>query len=216
MTKNDPMVVRIDKQGRKYPVAKGPPEGGWAKLPPRPVFEPRAPKRQAPRIAYASGSKTPLEVLSRLAGGTTYRTPDSGRSATGGQGIGVDDIAHALGFVRDPLEQLLALSLACRTVAEWGEVQRLAFPLLLKELLASHTTRALVAGPMRYRIRLVLHDVFHDLALERAEREPKQSAARIKMQARDYSALYKRIAGFVETKAQAGAHAAKCALYNDE
>jgi hypothetical protein len=166
--------------------------------------------------ARASGElgRTPLEVLSRLAGGTTFRTPNVGRSTDGG-GTGLADVAHALGFVRDPLDQRLALAMASRTDAEWPQVQALAYPQLLQMLLASHNTRALVAGAKRFRVRLVLHDVFHDLVLARPMRVPKLSAERILMTERDYRALYKVIAGFVETRAQAGAHAACRALFGD-
>ena len=187
-------------------------------MPARPEFvsrhaaarKPTLPSRITP---HADSPRTPMEKLSRLAGSTTYRTPDHGRSAH--SGISTEDVAYALGFVRDPLEQRLALALSCGTDVEWPEVQELAYPVLLSQLRASHNTRAMVAGAMRYRIRLVLHDVFHDLALQRAAREPRLSARRIKMTVRDYKALYKAIAGFVETRAQAGAYSAKYALQND-
>jgi hypothetical protein len=188
----------------------------WPKMPHQPISIVRPQQQIAPRraMAYVDAGKTPLELLSRLAGGTTYRTPDTGRSTRTG-GAGVDDLAHALGFVTDPLEQRLALALACRTDAEWPQVQELATPQLRRMLLASHQTRAMVAGAMRYRIRLVLHDVFHDLALARPPRLPRQSAKRLQMPVRDYKAMYKAIAGFVETRAHAGAHEAIRALFSE-
>ncbi len=203
--------------GMLYPKRPKPPQG-WPSMPAKPAFvskhtaerQPVLPSRITP---HADSPRTPMEKLSRLAGGTTYRTPDNSREARGG--ISTEDVAYALGFVTDPLEQRLALALACGTDAEWAEVQALAYPQLLSQLRASYATRAMVAGPLRYRIRLVLHDVFHDLALQRAPREPRQSARRIRMTMRDYKALYKAIAGFVETRAQAGAYSAKCALHND-
>jgi hypothetical protein len=188
----------------------------WPKLPPKPVlvpmpFDGRRPMRISPN---KGGQRTSLEILSRIAGGTTYRVPGGGRS-TASSRAGVDDLAYALGFVRDPLDQRLALALACRTDAEWLEVQRLAYPQLRRQLLASHNTRAAVTGAKRYRIRLVLHDVFHDLALARPTRDPRQSAVRLHIPMRDYRALYKSIAGFVETRAQAGAFVACRALFGE-
>lgn len=189
----------------------------WPALASKPVLviEPCRDRRPMRISPHKDGPRTPLEILSRLAGGTTFRTPDTGRSTAGG-GSGTDDLAHALGFVRDPLDQRLALALACCTDAEWVEVQRLAYPELRRQLLASHNTRAAVTGTKRYRIRLVLHDVFHDLALARTVRDPRQSAGRINMPVRDYRSLYKSIAGFVETRAQAGAQKACVALFGDD
>lgn len=156
-----------------------------------------------------------IEVLSRLAGGTTYRTPD-GLGAQRGRGMGVDDLAHALGFVRDPLDQRLALAFACGTDAEWAAVQELAAPLLLKQLLGSPSARTLVLGAKKYRARLVLHDAFHDLVLARAPHSVKEAADRVRMSVRDYRLLYKGAAGFLETRAQEGARVACCALFGTE
>jgi hypothetical protein len=185
-----------------------------SKIPPAPKTPPKR-NRPAGRVADKDEARTPMEVLSRLAGGTTYRTPEAGRS-TRRAGAGVDDLAHALGFVKDPLDQRLALALACHTDAEWEAIHELAHAPLLRDLLGSHNTRKLVAGAKKYRVRLVLHDVFHDLALQRPTRHTKESAEKVKMQARDYRALYKSIAGFVETHAQAGASVACNALYGGE
>lgn len=209
-----PADVRKDAQGRIYPVRKGPPEGGWATLPPVPPFKRRKPAQPLRKTPYQPGPKGPLEVLGRLAGGTSFKTPTVGCS-TRGQAIGTDDIAHALGFVRDPLAQRMALAIACQSVGEWRDVQQLAYPILVRHLTGNHNTRALVVGWRRHRIRLVLHDVFHDLVLMR---EPAwaEAAKRVRMRRFTYIELHEAIARVLESFAQTGASIACRALYGGE
>lgn len=190
----------------------------WPRMPARAKDVPR-PRPNAPAVTHKSPYKgdrrTPLEVLSRLAGGTTYRTPD-GVGSTRSRGIGIDDLAHALGFVRDPLAQRLALAFACGSDAEWPAIHDLAAPPLLRTLQGSHNTRRLVAGSAKYRARLVLHDAFHDIALCRPPRHARDGGARLKMTPRDYRTLYKATAGFLETVAEAGAYWACQALFGSD
>ncbi|MGC1550514.1 MAG: hypothetical protein WA777_18485 [Rhodanobacter sp.] len=207
---------RKDKLGRIYPKRKGAPEGGWPTMPEAPKWTARVPLRKAPRgAAYTDSPKSALEVLSRLAGATTFKEPTTGR-ATGGRTITNEDIAHALGHVHDPLVQRLALAIACGTISEWPRIQQMAYPLLVQDLQASHNTRKTVTGANKYRIHLVLHHVFFDLALQRLPTSAFEAAKTCRMQVRDYKALYKAIAGFIETKAQEGAHIAKRVLYGGE
>jgi hypothetical protein len=168
-----------------------------------------------PKTLSQDLGRTPLEILSRLAGGTTFKDFSAARS-TRAPGITTLDIAGALGYVKDPLEQRLALALACQTDAEWLEVQRLAHPLIMKQLHGSHATRSLVAGKLKYRARVVLHAAFHDLALVRPPTSDVNAAKQLDMLVKDYRKLYRVVAGFIETNAQAGARTAVDALYNEE
>lgn len=195
---------RVDENGNKRP---------WPRMPKAPAFDrpkPRAPSWTTP---YTHGRKDPLETLARMAGGTTFKVPDEGRGPAGST-VGVDDIAHALGFVKDPLHQRMALAMACMTVAEWASVQELAYNPLLKILRGSHLTRHLVAGPKRYRVRIVMHDVFHDLVGQRRVAWA-EAAKRARMRRVNYHDLYEVIAGFLETQAYTGAAIACRALFGD-
>lgn len=167
----------------------------------------------ARRIAGKEDARTPLEILSRLAGGSTFREPSVGRS-TRGHATTTLDIAAALGYVRDPLEQRLALALACQTDAEWPAVRQLATPPVMRQLLGSHATKSLVRGKLRYRASVVLHAAFHDLALVRHPQSPPEAAKQLEMQTRDYCKVYRVVAGFIETTAQSGARSAVEALFN--
>lgn len=206
------MYVRremYDKHGVRLP---------WPSMPAKPKPRPRIASRtqrdieQTPR---ADTGKTPLEVLSRITGSTTFKEPSNGRSTRHG-GMCTLDIAGALGYVKDPLQQRLAMALACMTDAEWESIQALAFPRLLTQLLGSHATRGLVGGKKRHRARLMLHTVFHDLALCRTPMHVTVMAKALDVSPKDCRKLYQVTAGFIETEAQAGARTAIDALYNDE
>jgi hypothetical protein len=126
--------------------------------------------------------------------------------------VGADDLSQALNFITDPLMQCLALALSCQTAAEWKKIHELAVPRILTDLRNSAAMRSLVAHHRQYRIRLVLHDVFHDMALVRPVRSWKEASASVRMNESVYRALYEWIAGFVETQAEEGATQAVRAL----
>lgn len=171
-------------------------------------------KARGPRRALEStvlDGRGPLERLSRLSSGGTFREPTLGR-ATGALSVGAEDLAHALSFVKDPLMQALALAFACQTAAEWPRIQTLAVPRILEDLRNTASMRGLVADHRQYRARLVLYDVFHDLALLRPVRPWKGAAAAVRMNESVYRELYAWIAGFLETVAAAGAAEATRAL----
>ncbi|MGO4700272.1 hypothetical protein [Dyella sp. 2RAB6] len=150
-------------------------------------------------------------MLARLAGGTTFKNADSTRASR--ISLGTDDVAHALGRVRDPLDQRLALAMACQTVAEWQAIQDLAATPLLADLQGNLKTRKMVAGPSRFRARLLLHIVFHDLALLRAPQPWADGAKVLRMRRQDYQTLYEAVRGFIMTRAGAAAHEACRVLF---
>lgn len=152
-----------------------------------------------------------IERLSRLAGGSTFREPALGR-ASRSLSVGAEDLSYALRYITDPLMQCLALALSCQTAAEWPKIQELAAPIILVDLRNNPTMRGLVEDHRKYRVRLVLHDVFHDMALVRPSRPWKEAAAGVRMNESAYRALYEWIAGFLETQAGEGAMQAIKAL----
>lgn len=201
---------RCDIDGKRLP---------WPRIRLR-ALEKRAPHEPAimserfAKTLIIDKRRTPLEVLARLAGSTTFKDFSAAHS-TRAPGVTTLDIAAALGYVKDPLQQRLALALACQTDVEWMEVQRLAHPLVMKQLRGSHATRSLVAGKLKYRARVVLHAAFHDLALVRQATDEPSAAKQLDMLVKDYRKLYRVIAGFIETNAQEGARTAVDALYNE-
>ena len=201
-------------EGRRQPAARAAlypkrpkPADGWPRVPAPPPFERPRPAMPPKKVApFVDNGREALEVLARLAGGTTFKDPGIGRASR--VSLGTDDVAHALGRVKDPLEQRLALAMACQTAAEWPAIQELAHEPLLRDLQGSMKTRALVAGPRRFRARMVLHIVFHDLALLRPARPWAEGARVLRMRRQDYQTLYEATRGFIVTRAGAAAHEA--------
>ena len=180
----------------------------WPTIPAKPkvVAEPKY--EVMIKEAYQDSAVTPMEWLGQLSVRSTTVGQSAGRSTKPGL-MTTMDVAAALGCVTDPLKQQLAFALATMTVCEWRTVQTLAWPLLIEQLLASHKTRAMVAGRKKLRARLLLHDAFFDLALRRPPRFVLEGAHQLDMPVRDYKALYRSIAGFLETYAQEGAGEAR-------
>lgn len=195
--------VRWGKDGRLRP---------WPTLPAVPRFErpPTAPVRRLKGIGLQDKRAEPMEILARLAGGTTYKTPTEGR-ATRSTGLTTEDISHALGYVRDPIAQRMALAMACQVTAEWPAIQALAYDVMRRDMLASPRTRELVADHRRYRVRLAMHAAFHDLVL--MQRSSWRDGAKVaRMRVQDYRELYEAAMGFLLTKAVAGAYVAARAM----
>jgi hypothetical protein len=203
-TKRQPpcwISFRTDAEGRKQP---------WPRPPKAPLFERPMPARPRHVTPYEAGQRDPMEMLARLAGMTTFRTPGAGR-ATVPTTLTTSDIAGALGYVRDPLAQRMARAVACQATDEWPTVQALAVPPLRALLLAKRETRSLVQGHRKLRVRLVLHVAFHDLVLLRRPRW-RDGALAISMREQDYRALHDAATGFLMTHAVSGAFAARAAV----
>ena len=153
----------------------------------------------------------PLEILGRLAGNTSFRLPQGGGKGS----ISNEDIQHALAKVRPLRSQLIALAVATGNRQPWSDVQRLAYPKLISELLADRRTRPLVSGANKFRARLVLHDAFHDMVAWRAA-SWREASQRCGMQQQGYKDLYHAVAGFLRTEAAGAAHTAICRLFAHE
>ena len=158
---------------------------------------------------WTDGRPEPLEILSRLAGSTTFRVPAGGGKAT----ISIDDISHALGRVSERLSALIAGAIACGRVKEWPQIHAAAYPRLHRQLTDDRRTRQLVVGAKRYRIRLVLHDAFLDLVHQR-EVNWTAGAKKCRMQRRTYRELHHAVTGYLRTEAVSAAHEAMTHLFN--
>lgn len=129
----------------------------------------------------------PMEVLARLAGCTTYTEPETIRGTR--PGTTTDEIDFVLSAVADELARDMAFSMACHSTRRWAAVHRLGAPRMLATLQRWPSLAALVKDGKRMRVRILLHDVFHDLA--RHQRRPYRDAAKAaKMRERDYRNLY--------------------------
>ena len=170
---------------------------------PAPFQRPTPPDQPTYLTPWDTEGRDPLELIARLAGGTTFTEPSVGRG-TSYPYVTSETIAGALGYVKDPLAQRLAMAMACQTTKEWRQVQQLARPRVLAHLRGSYKTRNLVRGHRRFRAQLVLFDAFHDLALRRAV-SWRQAAVNANMREEDYRLLYQHTAAYLESLARTGA-----------
>ena len=164
-----------------------------------------------PRVTpYADSPREPLEILCRLAGRSSYVTPTAGSG--GMRGIGtVEDIAHALATVSDPLGKQMAMAMACQTLTEWARIQALAHPQVMAELLGSWKTRALVEGPLKYRVRLVLFDAARVLVWPQMHCPDR--AQMLRMQRQAYRMLHRHVSACLENAARNAASEACARLF---
>jgi hypothetical protein len=186
---------RRGPDGKPLPLPK-PPEPG-------PFKRPAPPEQSTYLTPWGTDDRDPLELIARLAGGTTFTEPSVGRGTSHAY-VTSETIAGALGYVKDPLAQRLAMAMACQTTQEWRHVQQLARPRVLAHLRGSYKTRHLVRGYKRFRAQLVLFDAFHDLALKRAV-SWRDAAANANMREEDYRLLYQHTAAYLESLARTGA-----------
>lgn len=142
----------------------------------------------------------PMEIISRLAGSTTYQEPGSAHGTR--PGMTTDEIDFVLACVEDRLAADMARSIACHSALSWPDVLRAGYPYLLDAMRADPLLRSLAAGPRRVRIQYVLQHVYHDLAGHR-QRGNKQDAAKqcgMRLQ------TYRRVYGFIERELHGLAH----------
>jgi hypothetical protein len=154
---------------------------------------------------HANTPRTPLERLSRLAGRTSFVTPGTrgGRPAVGT----TEDLAQAIGWVRDPLAQTLAMAVASGSLAERERIEGLAHPLVLSMLEARAWTHRMVAGARRHRARLVLRAAIVDVVMGRPPKL-RWLARSARMRYQDCRVVYRVIACVLEARAQEGAYEA--------
>ena len=179
------------------------PNGRWRR--------PALPIPPATTTPFVELQMSPLEVLSKMAGGTTFRVPTAGRS-TKASASGTSAVSHALGHVKDELQQALAFAYACESATGWQAVEEMAVARLERELGGDRRTKELVTGKNVFRIRLVLQDVFREVIVRHRPKPQAMLAKAARMRKADYVELYRAIAGVLHTIALEGATTAVKAL----
>lgn len=157
--------------------------------------------------------REPLEILATLAGSTTYRVPTEGRS-TVEPGITAIDIAHALGAAPNKAGAHMALAIACQRKHELATITQLVYPSLLRELRDQRHFPGVVAGPKKYRIRLVLPEAFRDVLHPHPRRPLKPVAKSVQMNESAFRFLHRHIAAFLESEAADAARFASTYLFS--
>jgi hypothetical protein len=153
-------------------------------------------KRPRAVSPFTNDPRGPLELISALAGQTTYRVPAQIRETPH-----PTDIAGALGMVEHRLGALIAQVVATRNEGMIGAVVRQSYRPVLRAVSASHrgTVRPSALAD-RWRIRIVLYDVTVDLMFPERQMTLGDAAMRAKMRKSGYMHLYKVVRGVLCTQ----------------
>jgi hypothetical protein len=155
-----------------------------------------------------------LELLAMIAGSRTVKDPGVGRSTR--PGMTALDVAHSLAAADDELGETMALAMACGWSHLWPRVQTLALDRFIGQLQASTRGARLIAGPCRFRARVVLRSAFDDLLLPARARPWRVCAEELRMRLDDYVWLHRQAAGLLDNRARTAAGEAKRALFGPE
>lgn len=153
--------------------------------------------RIAARGVYeAKARREPLEILAILAGRSNYMVPVEGRSTTG-PSLTPMDVAHALAASPEKLGAAMGLAIACQRRTEWPRVNSLSYPRLIEELEHQRARPGVIAGALRFRVRLVLWDAYQNLIAPTKRLPMKLAAKMVEMDEGAYRFLHKHITGFL-------------------
>lgn len=166
--------------------------------------ESRRRRRREKLDPYTKDRRGALEILSMLAGRTSYTVPTQGRS-TKEPGVTALDVAHALAASPEKLGASVGLAIACQRESEWPTVHELAYEPLLHDLRRQQLFPRVVAGALKYRVRLVLADAFHDLIRPQCQPPYRVAAKERAIAENAYRFLHQRICTYLEAAASAAA-----------
>lgn len=145
------------------------------------------------RETFTDDRPEPIEIMSRLLVGSSYRVPVAGTGTK--PGLQAIDIAAGAGLVRARLGREIALTVASRP-------DPLALARLVNRAYRRCTRAAMLMRPRalkldqdahKWRLRLVIYDAAHELAYP-LQRQPYRALAKAaKMRAHDYARLHKTV-----------------------
>lgn len=164
----------------------------------------RRPLRSRPSLdPHTSDRPTPIEILARMAGRTTFRTPrDPGASTAFVTPL---DIAHALATSTDKLGAAMAMAMACQRPRDWPRVEELAHGVFTALVRKQPSHAALVEPPYTYRVRVALFDAFGDLIAPARHRNLGAAARDAKMRRNVYLWLLRQAMSMLEDAANSAA-----------
>jgi hypothetical protein len=171
-------------------------EQQWARRPParraaRPAATAPPPARARRGGDPWSDERDPLELLARLLVGGGYRVPVAGRSTASTLSSG--DIAAAVAYMRDPVEQQTVLAVATR--ADAPTIARLsaqAYRLVCRHVRAQRPRPLTLSDPAdRWRLRMVIYDAASELVWPEHRRPYSELARAAKMRKAIYMQAHK-------------------------
>jgi len=146
----------------------------------------------------------PIEILARMAGRSTFRTPKQ-PGATTAVPVTPLDIAHAVATAQDKLGSAMAMAMACQRPYEWHKVERTGHARVLAHLQAQRDYPGIVDAPYTHRARIALYDAFHDLIVPEHRRNLGVAAKDARMPRAMYRHLLRETCGYLEHAANTAA-----------
>lgn len=171
-------------------------------------------RRRAPLDPFSSEPRDALELVSMMAGSRSIKDPGVGRSTR--PGMSALDVAQALACADDDLGELVALAIACQRPDLWPEIERLALPVFRSTLEMSAKGARMIAGPLRFRSRVVLRSAFTELMNPAQAPTWATLAEQLRMRRDDYVWLHRQAIGLLDRRARVAAGEAKRALFGSE
>lgn len=148
-------------------------------------------RRPIDRDTFSTERPSPLELVARIVGTSSYRVPIEGKGTK--QTLCTSDITAAVGYMSDPVERQMVLATATR--AESAEVARVA---VLAYRRVARVVRQrpehlldLRLGADRWRLRLVVYDAAMHLVWPERRRPMNDLAKAAKMRGSSYRTVYR-------------------------
>lgn len=159
---------------------------------------------------YTRERREPMELLARLAGGTTFLSAGAGR---GGPTLTALDVAYAVAASPEKLGAAVANAIVCQRPQDWPIIHELGYPRMLADLRQQQALPGVVTGALSFRARITLCDAFHDLVLPRQRRKWKQAIEDSGVPERAYRFLHKTATGLLQAWANTAARDACSFLF---
>lgn len=140
---------------------------------------------------YSTERPNPLELISRMAGVSSYRVPVEGVSSR--PTLQTADIVAAVGYMKDSLEKRTAMAVAARAEApEIADVSSISYRRVIRVVRAlPDRPLDLGKGADRWRLRMVVFDALHDLVWPERRRPISDLAKQAKMRRRNYRSVHR-------------------------
>lgn len=147
-------------------------------------------RRREAKDPYTKDARDPLEVIAKFLVGGSYRVPAQGGK---GEPLRASDVAAAVGYMKDPLEQKAVVAVVTR--AGKHEIAKLSLLAYRRVIRAVRQMRPmpvdLAIAADRWRVRMAVYDAATELVWPERRRPMKDLAKDSKMRLASYCALHK-------------------------
>lgn len=170
-------------------------------------------KRPIDRDTYSTERPSPLELVARIVGTSSYRVPLEGKGTK--QAMSTSDITAAVGYMEDALERRVVMVTATRAGSE--EIARmasLAYRRVVRVLRRQPGQPLdLRNGADRWRLRLVVYDAALHMVWPERRRPMNELAKGAKMRSQNYRTVYHCASSALQEVLNNGTESFRAALW---